>query len=705
LQRGILALHSATPLPSRRKRGSSQQRNATRSARWLKFIRKLIVLSSCALGALIVVGVVSLLYLRAQALPQITLQQTSLIVDRHGQWLDSFYNEQNRTVVTLSEISPKLVQATLAIEDHRFYSHFGVDPKAVVRASLINLKEGKKVQGAGTITQQLARNSYLSHERTWTRKWKETLFALQLELQYSKPDILEKYLNQIYYGHATYGIETASRLYFDKHARDLNVAESAMLAGIPKGPLYYSPYLDWDQAKKRQRLVLLAMAHHQYITTEEADAAAKQPLTIQPLGKRTETPAPYFRDYVKAQAMQFLNLTEEQLEQSGFKIYTSLDKEVQKKAESTIHKYVQNHPDLQVALVAMDPRNGYIQAMVGGRDYEHNQFNRVFSTTRQPGSAFKPFIYLEALRQGHTPLLSYRSEPTVFPYEDGKKSYAPQNFGNRYSHKSIAMRQAIATSDNMYAVHSILEVGISRVISLTKALGVQSELNALPSLALGTSPISPFDMMQAYSVIANQGKKVHPIAIVKIEDATGKLRYEAKLQSQRVLDAAPAYVMTHLMQSVFEVEGTAHRVAPLLKRPIAAKTGSTDTDSWMVGFTPELSTAVWLGYDRDRKIGAIESHLATPIFAEFTELALQDRPPQAFPKPDGVIAVDIDPVSGKMSNADCPKSQSIVFVDGTQPTDYCTPTIPETPSDDISEPSPQPQDDTWWKDLFHWWTT
>ncbi len=673
--------------------------------RLFRFIKKLFLFTFITVLLFTSSVVLGLLYLRAQALPQITLQQTSQIVDSSGVWIDSFYHEQNRRVVPLSEISPWLIQATLAIEDHRFFQHFGIDFKSILRAVLINLEQGKMIQGAGTITQQLARNVYLSHERTWTRKIKETIYALQFELQYQKEDILEKYLNQIYYGHAAYGIETASQLIFGKRASELSLAESALVAGIPKGPRYYSPYHDLEKAKQRQSLVLQNMVRNQMISQRQADDAQKEPLEIKSLTDRKLAQAPYFRDYVKAQAMRVLGYSEEQLEQSGVKITTTLNLHVQRLAEEIINQQLQPHAELQVALISVNPQNGFIQAMVGGRDYELNQYNRVFTQSRQPGSSFKPILYLTGLQRGYTALTSYKSEPTVFTYDHGQKSYAPRNFDHKYFHEYIDMRKAIATSDNMYAVHTILDIGAEHVVEMAKKLGIQSTLKPLPSLALGACPISPYDMAQAYSVIANQGIRNEPIAILKIEDTHGQTLYTYSKKSQRVVDAPSAYVLTHLMQSVFAQGGSAHRVAHAIKRPIAGKTGSTNTDAWMVGFTPELATAVWIGYDKDRTLNAVESHLASPLFAEFTERALQSLPPQNFQQPEGVVKVNIDLISGKLSNPDCPQSRIEVFVIGTEPLESCTPNQAPGPPFEIPELPPQQENGSWWEDLLQWWTT
>jgi 1A family penicillin-binding protein len=671
--------------------------------RHLRRIKKLLSFLFSSTIIFCVLVALSLLYLRAQALPVTKMQQTTQILDANGEWIDSLYAGQNRQVIPLKDVSPYLIKATLAVEDQHFYDHYGVDFKGIARAALVNLEHMAKVQGAGTITQQLARNLYLNHDRTWSRKIKETVYAFQLEMQLSKNQILENYLNQIYYGHSTYGIETASQLFFGKHAIDLTLAESALLAGVPKGPRYYSPYYDLKASKDRQKIVLQTMVRSEFITQAAADAASKETLDILPLTKKKPAIAPYFRDYVRSLAIAKLGITEEQFDQGGIKVYTTLDLKAQQVAEDVIRTQLSSYNGLQAALIAIDPRTGSIKAMVGGRDYSENQFNRAISNARQPGSSFKPIMYLAALQMGFTPVTRYKSEPTVFTYDQGRKTYMPNNFGDQYVHDFIDMRKAIARSDNIYAVHTILDLGPEKVIELAQRMGIKSPMKPLPSLALGTFPVSPLEMASAYGIIANQGVQVEATAIERIEDAEGTILYQATPTQTKVTEPAPAYVMANLMEGVFEEGGTGSRVSSIIKRPIAGKTGSTDTDAWMVGFTPELSTAVWIGYDKNKNIGNVESHLAAPIFAEFTERSLEAIPPKLFPIPEGVVNVYIDPVSGKLANADCPNSRMEAFLAGTEPTAYCTDRNAAPQTSETKPTSPKGKNGTWWEDLKRWW--
>jgi 1A family penicillin-binding protein len=674
--------------------------------RWLRRLKRLFSFSIISILLLAAGLFVAALYLRSQELPVSKVLQTSQMFDAKGELIDSFYSGQNRQMVALKDISPYAVNATLAIEDRHFYDHMGVDFKAVARAALVNLQHMSKVQGAGTITQQLARNLYLNHDRTWTRKIKETVLAFQLEMQESKDDILTQYLNQIYYGHSTYGIEAAAELFFGKNAKDLTLAESALLAGVPKGPRYYSPYYNMENALDRQKLVLRTMVECGFITQEEADKAAAEKLEFKPLTGKKMTVAPYFRDYVRQLAIDQLGIPEEQFDEGGIKIYTTLDLKAQQLAEETIAKRLENSsPELQAALVAIDPRNGYVKAMVGGRDYSENQFNRAATGKRQPGSSFKPIMYLTALQKGKTPVTQYQDVPTVFTYDNGRQSYTPNNFGEKYSGEWIDMRRAIAESNNIYAVHTIMDIGPEAVVETAKKLGIESPLQALPSLALGTSPVTPFEMASAFGTIANQGVRVEPTAILRIEDSSGQVLYQAAPKSVKVVEPSYAYVLTNLMESVFEEGGTGSRVSATMKRPVAGKTGTTDTDAWMVGFTPELTTAVWIGYDKGKTINAIESHLAAPIFADFTEGVLDAIPPKLFPIPDGVVTAYIDPASGKLANADCSKnSQMEAFIKGTEPTTACT-DRGVTGGGKTDDKLKRGENSSWWNDLKRWWNS
>nr|WP_324254137.1 PBP1A family penicillin-binding protein [Paenibacillus sp. 1001270B_150601_E10] len=647
-------------------------------------------------------------YLYFSDLPVSDMQQASELLDREGKPISLLSSERAmERHVSIEEISPSLVQATIATEDRKFYQHWGLDVEGIGRAMLVNLESFSTRQGASTLTQQLARNLYLTHERTWKRKVKEALFALQLEMKYSKDEILAMYLNQIYYGHGAYGIESASRMYFGKSAKELTLAESSMLAGIPKGPTYYSPWMNMKNAKDRQNIVLQNMVTTGYITQQQADQAYQVTLPFKSKESRSESTliAPYFRDYVRKELLA-LGLTEEELETGGLRVYTTLDSRAQQAAEAAVGKNIPAEGDLQAALVSIDPRSGDIKAMVGGKNYRDNQYNRVLATTRQPGSSFKPFVYLTALEDKViTAATQFKSEPTAFNYDEGRKTYKPSNYGDKY-YGDINLRQAIAASDNIYAVNTIMEVGAERVIEMANRLGIETEMKPLPSLALGTFPVRPLDMARAYAVLSNEGREVKPRAVLAVTDSRGRKLYEApEAEEKQVVDASTSYVLTNLMESVFETGGTGNRVSSTLKRPVAGKTGTTDMDSWIVGYTPELSTAVWVGYDKGKNISTMDSHLSAPIFAEYTEKALESVPPKLFPMPDDVVSVYIDPSTGLLAGEGCPAKKMETFILGTEPTEYCGAHPSDQPDKDKVKDAPLEQEKkSWWQHFKRWWT-
>lgn len=650
-------------------------------------------------------------YLYQKDLPKVPEDTRSRLLDARGNVL-AVFSPDNRShhPVGLKEISPLLIQATLAVEDRKFYEHTGFNFKSMGRAVIVNLENGSRSQGASTLTQQLARNLYLSHEKTWTRKAKEAMYTLQLEMKYSKDDILRMYLNEIYYGHGAYGIDAASEMYFGKPAASLDLAESALLAGIPKGPTYYSPYTHPDNAKKRQHLVLTAMVDLGEITQAEADRAEAEPWNLKPRGQQAASlTAPYFRDYVGAEAAKLLGMTPDELEMEGLNVYTTLDPDMQAAAEQAVAHGMDGAGDLETGLVSIDPRTGFIKAMVGGVNYRTNQFNHALATTRQPGSSFKPIMYLTALSEkAMTGLTVFNSQPTLFHYDNNRKTYQPRNFGDKYLGE-INMRQAIAASDNIYAVNTIMKVGTEKVIEMARKMGIDSPLADVPSLALGASPVSPLEMAGAFAAIGNGGVKMPATSILKITDAQGNVRYETpQAQGESIVSPAAAYVLTRLMEGVFETGGTGNRVASLIKRPVAGKTGTTDTDAWMVGFTPELATAVWVGYDKGRDITTTEARRAAPIFAQYTETALENVPPKIFPIPEGVVSVYIDPQSGKLATASCPDKVLETFIAGTEPTEICDRHGKGQPAEEAGKNAAGAKEDaeeshSWWGDLKRWW--
>ncbi len=670
--------------------------------RFIRFVKKTIIAS--IIGLIIISSLIFLLilYLQSQPLLNTTIEQTTFIYSMDETVIDDLHSIENRIYVPLSKIPQDLINATIAIEDRKFYKHFGLDPIRITGALIEDIKNSSKEQGASTITQQLAKNLYLSFDKTWERKIEEAILAIQLELQYSKDAILELYLNEIYFGYSTNGVQMAAKTYFDKDVSELNLAECAMLAGIPKGPAYYSPFSNMDNAKARQKLILNAMVNENYITQEEANIAYNTELVFKNSDEKNyPTKAPYFRDYILNILVTQFNFSEEDIYTGGLKIYTTLDSEIQNYAEETILKYNSDNSELQVALLSIDPNTGYIKAMVGGSNYSESQYNRVFAN-RQPGSSFKPILYLAALENGFTAVSRFLSEPTIFTFANNQ-SYQPSNYGDNYPNKEIDLRYALTHSDNIYAVKTHIEIGMDKLIDMSKKLGIDADLNPYPSLALGSQEVSPFDMAKSYAAIANNGRAIEPIAILKIEDKHGNVLFEnTDIIEHQVVSENTAFIMTYLMEGVFEEGGTGFNVSDLIKRPVAGKTGTTDYDSWLIGYTPQLVTTLWTGYDQNQPLISNEVYLTKMIWAEFMEKAHKGTAPQLFEVPEGITSLYICSDSGKIATIDCPNPRLEVFADGTEPTEYC---------DEHSESNDNPQplqngvnnSSSIWSKFKFWW--
>jgi 1A family penicillin-binding protein len=625
----------------------------------------LVFLISMAAGSLFY------LYLRYAPLPPSNVANTSTVIADDGTVLtDLFRGGQNRLKVPLQEIPLYLREATIAVEDDQFYSHHGFNLTSIARALYVNFKEGRIVEGGSTITQQLAKKLYFSDDRTFTRKLKEAVRTMQLEINYSKDQILDQYLNIIYYGEGAYGVEAAAQTYFGKSVQDLDLAESAMLAGLPNSPSSLSPFQNEKGAKERQRIVLDAMVKQGYITKQQADDAYHEPLKYATKHSLNAN-APHFTNLAATEAKNALGLQDNELALGGYKIHTTLDPNMQKLAEDAVAKYMPKG-DLEVALVAIDPKTGALKTMVGGRHFKDPGFNHVLAK-RQPGSSFKPILYLTALNNGYTPATRIKSEPTTIKYgADGEKTYEVKNFADQYVHDFIDMRTAISRSDNVYAVTTNMDVGPDKVVEEARKLGIESPLQPYPSLALGAFPVSPLEMARAYSALANGGQKVQIHAVSSIENAYNKNVYQFQSTPEQVADPKLTFILSDLMKGVFEPGGTAYRVAKMIDRPVAGKTGTTDTDAWMIGYTPDLVTVVWIGYDKDRLLSQEESHLAAPIWAEFMKQALARQEKTDFQKPEGVIQVAIDPTTGQLATPNCPSQHLEYFVAGTEPTEECS---------------------------------
>lgn len=595
----------------------------------------------------------------------------SKILDANGE-LIAFISQENRLPVTLESISPYMRQAIIAMEDSRFYSHHGIDPAGMARALYRNIIARDVVEGGSTITQQLAKNLYLDPRRTAGRKLEELVLTIQLERKYTKNEILVMYLNEIYFGQGSYGIEAASRTYFNKAAKDLGLAESAMLAGIPRAPGIYNPSVNPAAARERQEIVLDRMAELGMIDENKAAQAKKQ--FLQPLKATAQNmSAPYFTSEIIRQLGKKHQDNLEILYSGGLSIYTTLDKNMQEAAEKALAEGLSGKDlDLNGALVAVEPKTGRIKALVGGKDYSQSQFNRALSRM-QPGSAFKPFLYAAAIDRGYTAGTVVTCEHVSFTDAQGS-IYQPKDFQGGYHNRPYTLKEALYTSDNLVAVKLNDMVGPSVAAAYARRMGIASDVQPVLSLPLGTSEVTPLEMAGAYSTLANGGIRNDPYFISKVTDSSGRVLEEHRPKPERALDEKTCYIITDMLTGVLKAGGTAPGVYNSVKRPAAGKTGTTENykDAWFVGYTPDLAAAVYVGYDeKNRGSGLTGSQAAAPVWSLFIREALKDVPAREFPVPQGIVKVNICADDGMLAGGLNTLTIEAAFVRGTEPTSVC----------------------------------
>ncbi|MCS7241737.1 penicillin-binding protein 1A [Candidatus Caldatribacterium sp.] len=590
-------------------------------------------------------------------LEDFTPSLTTRVYDIRGRLIGEFFTER-REYARLEEIPPLLQKAFIASEDQNFYRHPGVDLSGILRALWQNLLNLRVVEGGSTITQQLSRSRFLDNRRNLERKIKEVLLALILERRYTKDEILEAYLNQIYLGHGVYGVRTAARLYFGKDLRELNLAEMAMLAGIARSPSHFSPYIDLAAAQRQQRRVLRRMLECGFITKEDYEKALSTPLVLSGLERRASI-CPYFLDYLLKELRT--RFEDQHIFSGGLKVYTTLDADVQKVANEALAR-----SGYQGAILCIDPKNGYIKAMVGGRSYEESKFNRATQAHRQPGSTFKPFIYAAALDSGFTPSTVLVDEPLEFP-----NGWKPQNY-ERIFRGPMTLREALEKSVNIIGIKLLQETGVDKVIQYAKRMGIQSTLRRDLSLALGTSEVTLLELTTAYAAFANGGMVPEPVAILRVEDMEGRILYKATPALRKALSPETAYIMARLLQGVVE-RGTGRRAA--IGRPVAGKTGTTEDfiDAWFVGFTPDLVCGVFLGNDDRKPLGPQKTGgiIAAPIFAHVMQEALKNVPPHDFSRPEGVVEIAVCAKTGLLPSPSC-TTVYLPYKRGTTPQAVCT---------------------------------
>jgi 1A family penicillin-binding protein len=634
----------------------------------LNWARLTLILTALLLG-----GLVLALYLPAP-LPRMPV--ASEVFDLNHQPVTTFFLE-NRRPVSLSEIPPFLVQAVLAVEDHRFYQHHGINLGRIVKAAWHDIVHRRIDQGASTITQQLAKNAFLDQRRTFSRKLKELFIAAKLELHFSKDQILELYLNQIYFGHGAYGVKIAAQTYFGKELGALNQAEMALLAGLPKGPAFYSPYLHPEASRRRIGQVLSRMRQVGYISAGRYEQYRTLPLRLPGLSARTR-PAPYFLQLLQAELEKLFPKEPGLIYTGGLKVETTLDLRMQRQAERSLARglprLLKDQNGLtqpQGALIAIDPVNGGIRALVGGTDIGQSQFNRAIQARRQPGSAFKPILYAEALNRGYT--LASRIDRTPKQYQIGSNVYFPTDDQNPQTTGSLSLREALASSSNVVAVKLLDAIGIEPIINFARTLGITAPLPRQLSLALGSGELTPLELSTAYLPLVSGGYKMTPTTIRRIVDQSGRVLYQAPGTRQRVLNPGVAYLVTQAMTGVLQDGGTAANIRNLIDRPAAGKTGTTqeNRDAWFIGFTPDLLACVFVGCDRnERPLPGSASRVAAPIWADFMSGALAGTAVRDFVIPEEVVKAAVCRETGQRATVFCP-TETEYFLAGTEPTDYC----------------------------------
>ncbi len=583
--------------------------------------------------------------------------------------------------VDISEVPENLQKAIVATEDKNFYSHDGYDLFGLARSMVANLQAGHVVQGASTITQQLARILFLSNEKTYDRKLKEIIISARIEKTIPKDKILEMYLNNVYLGSGAYGVAGASTIYFNKPLKDLTLAECALIAGLPQAPSIYSPYNDMKLAKERRAQVLKRMYKMRYITKDEYNEALEEPVKLNPNPSiYTMNRAPYFVDYVMKE-LEKLGFDETEISQGGYKIITTLNYKAQQAAENAVKRNLaawgltKDHQ--QAAVFAFSPITGEIITYVGGKDYGKSQYDRVTQAVRPPGSAFKPFVYLAALQSGWQPTDLIEDTPVRF------SDWSPRNYGGKYRGK-IPLYKAVMVSSNVVAVRLIKEVGIRAVINVARALGITTPLEYDYTIALGSNGVKLYEMTIAYGAFSNGGFKVEPYAIERIETSRGKVVYQApKTRITKVLDMSVASNLTAMLRQVV-IGGTGK--AANIGKPMAGKTGTTDNykDAWFLGYTPDITTGVWVGNDDNSKMSNLTGGtVPAMIWRDTMKVATENYPNSQFDYPD----LELQPAN--LSPKDVTESPESAVEDATTPSQD-TPTVPSSPTEEAPLPAPVP---------------
>lgn len=582
-----------------------------------------------------------------------------------------YQGSRNNEWADLEDISSYLIDATIAVEDKNFYKHHGFDYLRIAKAMYLNIKNGYIVQGASTISQQYIKNLYLDFDQTWKRKIEEAFLTLELEVHYDKDDILEGYLNTINYGQGNLGIVNAAAYYFNKKPSELSLEEAIMLAGISKSPAHYNPISDYDACIQRAKIVAQAMLNNNYIDEDTYNSLFNESIEIYGQSKTNNLQMlMYYQDAVLDELSTISSISESLIDAGGLKIYTTLDIDMQTNLENNI---LENKVDdeIQVASIVVDPNTGAIRALTGGMDYAKSQFNRATSSKRQVGSTMKPFLYYAALENNMTMSSTFSSVPTTFNLSNGQ-TYSPQNADKLYANKEITMAAALALSDNIYAIKTNLFLGVDKMIEVAHRTGIQANLDAVASLPLGTSEINLIDFATGYTTFATEGYQKELYFIEKVEDLNGNVLYEHKDEKKLVLNPNYTYILNEIMNTtsndafVDYTTPTALTISSQFTNKYAIKTGSTNTDFWIVGYNKDALVMTWMGYDDNQIITSKVRTNSKKAWVKTIEYALKDIDTSWYETPKNVVAIPLDAITGQIST-DSNKVALYYYVKGTEP--------------------------------------
>ena len=611
------------------------------------------------------------LYTYAYLSPKLDLKTSGslYLYDNQNELL--YQGSRSNEWVNLEDISENLVNAVIAVEDKNFYDHHGFDYLRIAKAMLTNIKKKSIVQGASTISQQYIKNLYLDFDKTWKRKIEEAFLTLELEVHYDKDNILEGYLNTINYGQGNMGIVNAASFYFNKKPKDLTLEEAIVLAGIPKNPAGYNPVSNYEASINRAWVVAKSMLNNGYIDEDTYNNLFKNKLEIFGQTKKNNLQMiMYYQEAVLNELSTIKKVPASLVNAGGLKIYTTLDLNEQTNLEKNI---LENKPneDVQVASVIVDPKTGAVKALTGGMNYAKSQYNRALKSKRQVGSTMKPFLYYAALENNMTMSSSFKSEETTFYLSNGK-TYAPSNAGNIYASKEITMAAALALSDNIYAVKTNLFLGADKMIDVAKRTGITASLDKVASLPLGTSEINILDYATGYTTFASGGYEKDLYFIERIEDLDGNVLYKHENKNTLVINPNYTYILNEMMTSTTNsayidyTTPTALNIAGNLTHKYALKTGSTNTDYWIVGYNPDRLMMMWMGYDDNKFVDGTIRNSSKKIWATTIEQSLENIGDNWYELPKNVVAIPLDAVTGKPTN-NVNKVTLYYYVKGTEP--------------------------------------